>query len=63
MSSPRTQADHERDKTYLIVKYGSIINALDLYGDANAREKLGEDFEILSRYFKEILDQVVDKYV
>ena len=48
---------HQEVKTYLILKYGSMSNAIDVYvlGDAS---DIGEDYEIMQEYFHAMIDRI-----
>lgn len=50
---------HKETKTYLILKYGSIGNAIDVYV-GSGQTGLGDDYEIMRRYFRRFMTRYYD---
>lgn len=51
------QMTHQEVKTYLILKYGSMDKAVDVYVGGN-QTGLGDDYEIMRNYFRRYIDRI-----
>ena len=61
MSNRLTETEYEHIRTYLTVKYGGILDAMEAAAEPNSIETMGSDYGMVHKYFAEMMAQIHDE--